>query len=214
MHIVLTDILTCPHCGPEFGLIMLADRIEDRHVLEGRLGCANCREAYPISGGVADLRWGDTADRRSAADDLEGAPVEDEEKPLRLAALLGLTGPSQPVAIVTRDAALVGQVQAYLPDTAVLGVSAEAPPEGGEAGMGWLLAGETLPLRSRALGGVVLADGASAALLEDSLRSLGRGSRLVVDPAPPETREVLLQAGAELLLEQNGVAVAFDPRAG
>lgn len=51
MHLLLTDILSCPRCGPEFGLILLADRIEARRVLAGILGCANCRSKYPIREG-------------------------------------------------------------------------------------------------------------------------------------------------------------------
>ena len=43
MHILLTDTLTCPRCGPDFGLILLAERIEGRRVMDGHLGCANCR---------------------------------------------------------------------------------------------------------------------------------------------------------------------------
>ncbi|HWK89996.1 MAG TPA: Trm112 family protein, partial [Longimicrobium sp.] len=56
MHILLTDLLTCPRCGPEHGLVLLADRIEERRVVRGRLGCPNCRETYPVAGTVADLR--------------------------------------------------------------------------------------------------------------------------------------------------------------
>ena len=32
MHILLTDALTCPRCGPDFGLIVLAEGVEDRRV--------------------------------------------------------------------------------------------------------------------------------------------------------------------------------------
>ena len=49
MHILLTDVVTCPRCGPEFGLILLADRFEERRVMQGRLGCPNCREEYEPS---------------------------------------------------------------------------------------------------------------------------------------------------------------------
>jgi uncharacterized protein YbaR (Trm112 family) len=55
MHILLTDILTCPRCGPAFGLILLADRAEERRVMEGVLGCSNCREKYPIRDGIVDF---------------------------------------------------------------------------------------------------------------------------------------------------------------
>ena len=56
MHLLLTDRLTCPRCGPEFGLVLLADRLEDRRVLEGALGCPNCRDRYPVRDGFGDLR--------------------------------------------------------------------------------------------------------------------------------------------------------------
>lgn len=52
MHLTLTDKLTCPRCGPDSGLILLADRIRDRRVLEGSLDCADCMERYPIRGGL------------------------------------------------------------------------------------------------------------------------------------------------------------------
>ena len=51
MHILLTDALTCPRCGPEHGLILLADAIEERRVVSGKLGCPNCRTTFPIAGG-------------------------------------------------------------------------------------------------------------------------------------------------------------------
>lgn len=52
MHILLTDILTCPRCGPEFGLILIADRMAERRVIEGALGCSNCRNRYPVHRGT------------------------------------------------------------------------------------------------------------------------------------------------------------------
>src|SRR5690606_8442394 len=53
MHIVLTDLLTCPRCGPAHGLILVADGLAERRVLDGALGCANCREKYEIRDGAA-----------------------------------------------------------------------------------------------------------------------------------------------------------------
>src|SRR3954447_12829389 len=93
MHILLTDVLSCPRCGPAFGLVLLADRVEDRRVLEGRLGCPNCREQYPVVAGALDARL--PAERAGAADDAAGdaaatGGVDDAEAAVRLAALLGL----------------------------------------------------------------------------------------------------------------------------
>jgi uncharacterized protein YbaR (Trm112 family) len=219
MHILLTDVVTCPRCGPEFGLIVLADQIEDRRVLQGQLGCPNCREEYPVAEGVADLRWprGGRGSGLGTGAGEEGAatPVPpDPERPYRLAALLGITGPAGPVVIVSDDPQLVGEVDGHLPDAGVVGVSSVAPHAARGVAAGWVLAGGALPFRSRAAGGVVLATGNPLPLIEDALRCLSRGARIVIDPAPTGSVAILLREGAELLLEQEEVAVASDPRAG
>lgn len=56
MDVALSDLLTCPRCGPMYGLVLLPYEVSDRRVRSGVLGCANCRERYPVEGGVADLR--------------------------------------------------------------------------------------------------------------------------------------------------------------
>src|SRR5688500_5224211 len=89
MHLTLTELLVCPRCGPPFGLVLLADRVENRRVLEGWLGCANCRERYPVAGGFADLRTGPGPAEAAIA------PAADANAALRWAALAGITeGPA------------------------------------------------------------------------------------------------------------------------
>lgn len=215
MHILLTDVVTCPRCGPEFGLIVLADRMEDRHILAGKLGCANCREAFSIDRGVVDLRWppiGSAGDA-AAGEDRSIIPA-DTERPYRDAALLGITGPAGPVAVVSDDPSLVDEVQAHLPHLVVVGVSAAAPPDGGRTAGGWLLVSRTLPFRSRSLGGIVLSVTDTDRYVAEALRSLAPGGRVVVDPVGSGTAAALLREDAELLLEQDGVAVASGSRAG
>ena len=56
MQLLLTDRLACPRCGPGFGLVLLADRMVDRRVHEGTLGCPNCRDSFTVHAGFADLR--------------------------------------------------------------------------------------------------------------------------------------------------------------
>jgi uncharacterized protein YbaR (Trm112 family) len=219
MHILLTDVVTCPRCGPEFGLIVLAERIEERRVLQGKLGCPNCREEYPVDGGIGDLRWPRASFGATSRVDDGRVPggeslQPDPERPYRLAALLGITGPSGPVVIVSGEPSVISEVQRHLPDAGVVGMSREAPFGAAGAGSGWLLATTTFPFRSRSLGGVVLATGDPFPLVDDALRCLDRGARIVIDPAPEGTAEALLREGAELLLEQEEVAVASDPRAG
>ncbi len=56
MNVLLTDHLVCPRCGPPFGLVLLARDVRDRRVRRGELGCSNCRDAFPVKNGFADLR--------------------------------------------------------------------------------------------------------------------------------------------------------------
>src|SRR5688500_18729002 len=99
MHILLTDLLTCPRCGPEFGLIVLSEGLEDRRVVEGRLGCANCRSSYPIRRGVADLRHARCAPMQASANPRRA----DSERVMRIAALLGINRPGAPVLLLETD---------------------------------------------------------------------------------------------------------------
>ena len=56
MELSLTDLVTCPRCGPTYGLILIPDEVRERRVVSGLLGCPNCRERYGVEAGVADLR--------------------------------------------------------------------------------------------------------------------------------------------------------------
>src|SRR5687768_8327857 len=90
MYLVLTDLLTCPRCGPDQGLIVLAERIIDRRILGGILGCPNCESQYRIADGLADLR---TA--QSVSGPVPRRVSAGGGDPMRLAALLGVTqGPA------------------------------------------------------------------------------------------------------------------------
>jgi uncharacterized protein YbaR (Trm112 family) len=206
MHILLTDALTCPRCGPEFGLLVLADRMEERRVVEGRLGCANCRSSFPIHAAAADLRVAppgeSAAPRPSEAD-------EDAEASVRLAALMGLSGASGLAMLHGPGARHAAAVSALVPELEVVAVT-DAPDGAGRApGVSRLAAGEAaLPFRSGGLRAAALTGGAGDALLREALRVLAPGARLVVDPAPAGTGEQVRALGVEVLLEQEGVVVA------
>src|SRR5690606_2475537 len=124
MHIQLTDVLTCPRCGPTTGLIVLADRLVDRRVLEGALGCPNCRTRYPIRGGVADL-WPTegTSQAESGAPGEAASGVDEGEAAFRLAALMGVTrGPGFSL-IVGGSAWLAPAVAAMIEQLEVVAVT-------------------------------------------------------------------------------------------
>lgn len=207
MLILLTDLLACPRCGPDFGLVALADRLEERRVIDGWLGCANCRERYPVRGGVADLRPPGAAEPAA-----EEGPPADPEAALRLAALMGLAE-VRGIALLTGPGAdHAAAVAALAPEVEVVAVSA-APRTGGEPGVSRVVAGAgTLPFRGGVLRAAALTGGgAGPGALHEHLRVLAPSARLVVDPAPEGTAARLAAAGARLLLDEPGVAVAAAP---
>lgn len=231
MHILLTDILACPRCGPEFGLVLLADRVEDRRVLDGRLGCPNCREQYPIAGGAMDARVAaeraaDAASRPASGDvpaagqdtsvtrgespaaSDESAVAADAEAAVRLAALLGLGDARGTVLVAGPGAALAPQISALVPEVEVVAVTASPDVSGERAGVSRIAAGAALPFRSRTLRGVALTGGADGAGLLEALRLLQPGARLVVQDAAAGTAERVAGLGAQVMLDQEGTVVA------
>jgi uncharacterized protein YbaR (Trm112 family) len=204
MHIVVTDVLSCPRCGPEFGLIVLADRLEDRRVVEGWLGCANCRNRYPIHAGVPDLRLN--------AEETDWAPVGgDADRALRIAALLGVGHAMGTVLVYGADAGLLGGIAQLLPNARVVGAGPE-PIEGAfDAGLDTIRIDRRLPLHTGSIRGVAFATPPSDDLLDDALRALAPGAHLLIDPVSPEILARLASLGADLLLHQDGAAVASHP---
>jgi uncharacterized protein YbaR (Trm112 family) len=236
MHILLTDALTCPRCGPDFGLILLAERTEARRVASGHLGCPNCRSQYPIRNGVADLRLGASASAESAESSASpesavstvsahsSSSAEDGGgdggAAVRLAALMGLAGASGLVLIAGPGARHASAVSALVPELETIAVSdsadadsadADSADSAGGAGVSRVLAsGAGLPFRG-GLRAAALTGGADDARLREALRVLAPGARLVVDPAPAGTAERLRGLGAEVLLDEDGVVVARAP---
>ncbi|HYR10869.1 MAG TPA: Trm112 family protein [Longimicrobium sp.] len=212
MYILLTDALTCPRCGPDFGLLVLADRMEERRVMEGTLGCPNCRTSYPVHAAAADLRVGATGSAEAAESAASGPSTEDGEAAVRLAALMGLAGASGLAMLAGPGARHAAAVSALVPDLEVVAVTdTPVAPSEREAGVSRLAAGDALPFRGGALRAAALTGGAGDARLREGLRVLAPGARLVVDGADAETAERLRGLGAEVLLEEEGVVVARAP---
>lgn len=206
MHILLTDLLTCPRCGPDFGLILLGDRIEDRRVLEGRLGCPNCREKYAVRGGFGDLRAPPRNPLPPVVDELE--PVDDEERVIEVAALLGVReGPGHLV--------LVGPVGRIAPALAeriegveVVTVTPDLRAWDESPGVSRIAAGPGLPFQSRRVRGVLLDGPAGAPYLRDAIRVVGPGGRVAAVDAGEDVRSTLEEGGLEPVLDDRGVVVA------
>ncbi|MES1259236.1 MAG: hypothetical protein ABUL71_01480, partial [Gemmatimonadota bacterium] len=87
MHIELTDHLRCPQPHAEAFLVLLPDRMDQRRVIAGHLGCPICGWSAAWSDGIPDFGGGW---------DSTGAPPFDANG---AHALLGLDGPGGWVAL-------------------------------------------------------------------------------------------------------------------
>ena len=232
MYIVLTDHLRCPRCGPEHGLVLLGERIEARRVLEGVLGCANCRERYPVRGGWADLRGpGDRSpapppgQREGAAlpsgshhpgggegtaggTEGGGQAADAQASVLRLAAQLGVKEGPAFVLVAGVAAELATGVAGLVPGIEVVAVGAELAERDEVPGVSRLAVGHVLPLAAGSMRAVALEGDGGGIALEEAARVVGPYGRLVLRGAAPTALEWLGRAGFEVLAREGAEVVA------
>ena len=201
MHILLTDRLICPRCGPEFGLILIADRLENRRVIDGSLGCPNCRDRFPVEGGFGDLRPPPRSTR-------EGAPgIEPPASPsaMEVAALLGLTDGPGSVALIGDLAGHATALAGLVPGVEVIGIAPGLRGWEEEEGVSRLNAGASLPFSDGSLRGVGLyAEGEPRLAGEPSMagelaRVVARDGRIAVWGAVREWEKALRSEGLDVL---------------
>lgn len=206
MYILLTDILSCPRCGPESGLILLADRIEARRVVAGTLGCARCRGEYAVRAGVADLRAGPADAADGTAAEREPAREAAAERALRWAALMGVAEGPGFVFVTGEAAALAAEIAALIDGIEVVAAGRAAAAE--VPGVSRIEVTDRLPFYSGKIRGVALAGAAADTLLEEAARVLGPLGRLVLEPAPDQAEARLSRAGLRVIARQDRTIVA------
>lgn len=205
MYLPLTDLLACPVCGPDAGLILYATELRDRRVLEGALGCPQCRRQWPVRGGFADLRAASTGE-----DDAAGAA--DREEAIRIAALLGITQGPGYLLIVGPAARHAPAVADLLEHVEVVGVDPSLERHDERAGVSRIAAGHALPFIDGRVRGVWLSGPAATQSMEDGVRVLAQRGRIVLEPAPPGARERLASLGVELVAEQDATVLGARVR--
>ncbi len=196
MFIELADILRCTRPHEDSWLVLRADLMAGRHVVNGELGCPVCSAAYPVVGGEADFVTANDGDGGAVAsphDSQAGIAVvdatvtwiDDEDAPFRLAALLGLEDVRQPVLLAgswgAHGATLAGIAPAlYL----VVNPTAAGPSGRGELSV--IRANGTLPLAAGKLHGAALdGDAVRRGLLDGAARAVRTGGRLVAPVSAP-----------------------------
>ena len=207
MNPQLTERLICPRCGPGFGLVLRADRVEEGSVVDGFLGCSNCRVLYPVARGVTDLRHPPRSRTHGRARGVP-RPTADASAPetLRLAALIGVARGPAMIAIAGNLAGRASGVASLLPDVEVVALAPRfdfRPPRGASH----LMASERLPLRDGSLAGIALTGSWAELLLDDATRCLARSGRIVLLGASPEGEQAFRSRELEVLASEEGVLV-------
>jgi uncharacterized protein YbaR (Trm112 family) len=237
MHLSLSDLLTCPRCGPDYGLILIPARTRERRVEAGVLGCPNCRERYAIDQGVAEL-WvaGATASAsataapagRAAATGgadrkitVAGLPPDDPELAVRLGALLGLagaggggagaSGAAGAVVLAGPAAAQAARVARLLEDVEVVALGPTFTAAERAMAVTRVRVEGAIPFRGGVFGAVALT-GPWSERVPEGLRVLRPGGRLLVDPATAEARAHLAGAGTVGVLDQGSTLVVARKR--
>jgi uncharacterized protein YbaR (Trm112 family) len=195
MFIELTDHLRCPADHEESYLVLLPDRMEDRSVREGRLGCPVCGRTYSLADGVLDLG--------GAAPD---PPPPTLLEPEPLTALMGLGGPGGYLVLVGGPAARWRDVAELNPGVGLVAVN-PGPAVADAPGISVLRSG-SLPLKSRSMRGVVLGNpyGSDLGWVTEGARVVLPGLRVAGEGRLPES------AAIDLLATAGGVWVGTPRR--
>ena len=206
MHLLLTDRLSCPRCGPEFGLILLAERMDDRRVVDGVLGCPNCRDSFPVRDGFGDLRApprGELAPGRAGDHGRQDPAATD-----RLAALLGVAQGPGTLLLAGSPARHATGLAARIEGVEVVALDADTVRWPEAPGVSRMAARPGIPLFSRTLRGVAVDGTLGERWLVEAARVVAPLSRVVVQDAPEGAEAVLAAAGLRVLACEAGTVVA------
>ena len=208
MHLLLTDRLTCPRCGPAFGLVLLASGLSDRVVSTGRLGCPNCRDAFPIEGGFADLR---EPPRGALPSGLAGAPATtpgEREQAERLVALIGIVGGPGTVGLVGEPARHAAALVASAEEIHVVGVDADLRMWPEAPRLSRIVSAPGLPFFDSTLRAVAVDGRLGGTWLAEAARVVVPRGRVVVVHSTDDTDPALREAGLTVLAAEAETVVA------
>ena len=212
VHLFLTDRLCCPRCGPEFGLILLAQEVRDQRVLEGDLGCPNCRDQFPVQAGFADLRPPPRnpvpgSETPESGDDSVTGPRAEAEG-LRMAAALGITEGPGTLLVLGPASRFSGALTRLVGGVEVVGIHSSLQGVEEREGVSRMQAGRTLPFFSASFRGVLLSGGVDDRAMAEGFRVVTPGGRVVVFDPTPENLDWVENSGFMVLLVEDGVLVA------
>jgi uncharacterized protein YbaR (Trm112 family) len=185
VFIELTDHLRCPADHEEAFLVLLPERMEERSVRSGTLGCPICDRRFNIREGVLDL--GDAPPPPSSETGLEPADA---------ATLLGLGGPGGYLVLAGAPAGASRDITAHSPGVGVVAVNPpETVPDGGLVSV---IRGGRIPLKSRSMRGILLGRpfGGEESWVREAVRVVLPGLRVVGEGPTPSAELIELMADA------------------
>jgi uncharacterized protein YbaR (Trm112 family) len=179
VYIELIDLLRCPRVHDESWLVAAFNRMDGRFVIEGKLGCPVCSASFPITSGVADLRDSREAPATAPAPSAES----DEDTALRAAAMLGLTRAGSVAVLSGMPGSIAGMI-AEMASVRVVGTNSTSAA-GEHENVAMVRSSDRLPFASGSIDAVMLGASASSGEVEDAVRVLKTGGRLVVTADSP-----------------------------
>lgn len=207
MFIELIETLRCPNPHEDSWLVGAFDRLEDRDVRAGRLGCPVCRAEYRIIDGVVDFQGEAAASpspelARAASSTMSAGVSAAPSQPigadaaLRLAAMLDLASPGG-LIVLEGEWGRAGSMLTSLIESQLLLV--DPPPGVAERErLSAIRSGGTIPVAGGSCRGIALYSAAGAGRLAPSaVKALRARGRLVAPagvPLPDEVQELARDA--------------------
>jgi uncharacterized protein YbaR (Trm112 family) len=197
----LTDVLVCPRCGPEHGLVLLVEEVRDRRVRRGWLGCSNCRTDFPVDEGVAFLSLNSDAERtvRNA--------FEEDELALKLLALSGLSDRRGVFVLGERLAHVAPRLGQLAPELEVVSIGTSDECDAFE-NVSQIVCDASWPLVGGRIECVAIAAGGDSERVAMASQRVGSGGRLLLFDAREEDVDEARRSGLDILAAEAGTAVA------
>jgi hypothetical protein len=185
MFIELTDHLRCPNNHVESFLVLLPDRLEQRSVRSGQLGCPVCGRTFHVKDGILDLG------------DATSSPLPTALEADAITTLAGVNGPGGYLVLVGAPADSWSEVAELNRGVGLVAVNPSSGVE--DQGLLSVIRGGRLPLKSRSMRGVVLGKpfGGDPHWVSEAARVVLPGLRVVGEGPDPSSEQLELMASAQ-----------------
>jgi len=208
VHPALTDRLTCPRCGPDFGLILRADELRGGRVVEGVFGCPNCRDVFEVHDGFGDLRAPPRRVEPPALAGSAGWTGGSDGAGMRVVALLGIPEGPGTIVLAGEPAGYARELVSLVDGVHVVALDPALRDWPDVDDVSRVMAAPGIPLRSRSMRGVAVDGRLGERMWREAARVLAPGGRVVVVHASDDTPAVLGWEGLEMLAEDEATVVA------